>query len=592
MAGCRNAINKIFAVLAGAAVLFIASSLLLRGCGQQTIAEYPYLARPTPTPAPSGIVSFANAVGGLTWPLVRGLTPLLLYIFAAGLLFILLMRLYKNANLVYPNEAGQYPVIINRGGLVGMLSYALFGRGIIVYHNENKAPGPTTAYARNGATQPVGVQAPITVPETMQERTTARAQAALMTASLFGPQGQRMTAPMLRVLTQGDIGRGIGEDEGELPQLASLPGRVMVYDAQLDGQLCLPLGVGAQGPVYLPFRNLGCGIIGGLTGKGKSELLAAMIASLLLQDPLGKRVRLAFTDMKGGLDFGRIPDDLALLQWPIAKDAGAANILVQALAEEVNRRMNLLDDAGVPNIEKYNEQRGGQGLPYMFGLFDEVLMLTGPVGDKGMPIDIRRQAEGFIRCAWFIENIGRAVGVFMGMTAQKPSADVIPTMLRDLCPWRIAFRCSNVQSSTAVLGVGGAELLPDIPGRCLVFQGGEPQPMQAYMGGIEDGVFDDFVRRQPRATMPPAMPQLTGLASQLGQLLQPPQLTTAEIGSPLAVATNQPLIAKGRQPTPEQAAEMRQLFQSGVKLTHLCFRFYGYKDGDTFNYVKAAVGAQ
>lgn len=49
------------------------------------------------------------------------------------------------------------------------------------------------------------------------------------------------------------------------------------------------------------------------------------------------------------------------------------------------------------------------------------------------------------------------------------------------------------------------------------------------------------------------------------------------------------LIPAGRRPTPEEAEQMRALYQAGESLTGLCFRFYGYKDGVVFHYVKEAV---
>ena len=51
---------------------------------------------------------------------------------------------------------------------------------------------------------------------------------------------------------------------------------------------------------------------------------------------------------------------------------------------------------------------------------------------------------------------GRAAGMVTVATTQKPSADVVPTFLRDLFGFRWALRCSTPQASDTILGSGWA----------------------------------------------------------------------------------------------------------------------------------------
>ncbi len=53
---------------------------------------------------------------------------------------------------------------------------------------------------------------------------------------------------------------------------------------------------------------------------------------------------------------------------------------------------------------------------------------------------------------------GRAAGIIVLAATQKPSADVIPTQIRDLFGFRVALRCSTPQASDTVLGQGWAAL--------------------------------------------------------------------------------------------------------------------------------------
>ena len=51
---------------------------------------------------------------------------------------------------------------------------------------------------------------------------------------------------------------------------------------------------------------------------------------------------------------------------------------------------------------------------------------------------------------------GRAPGIIPVEATQRPSADIIPTSLRDLFGYRWAFRCSTEASSDTFLGHGWA----------------------------------------------------------------------------------------------------------------------------------------
>ena len=47
---------------------------------------------------------------------------------------------------------------------------------------------------------------------------------------------------------------------------------------------------------------------------------------------------------------------------------------------------------------------------------------------------------------------GRAAGIIVIAATQRPSADIIPTSLRDLFGYRWAFRCTTDASSDVILG--------------------------------------------------------------------------------------------------------------------------------------------
>src|SRR5215472_3490006 len=80
---------------------------------------------------------------------------------------------------------------------------------------------------------------------------------------------------------------------------------------------------------------------------------------------------------------------------------------------------------------------------------DEVAYYSATVGTPA-------QQKEFNACNRDIVARGRAPGIIPVEATQRPSADIIPTSLRDLFGYRWAFRCSTEASSDTILGHGWA----------------------------------------------------------------------------------------------------------------------------------------
>jgi DNA segregation ATPase FtsK/SpoIIIE, S-DNA-T family len=85
---------------------------------------------------------------------------------------------------------------------------------------------------------------------------------------------------------------------------------------------------------------------------------------------------------------------------------------------------------------------------------------------------------------------GRAAGIIVIAATQRPSADIIPTSLRDLFGFRMAFRCTTDSSSDIILAQGWAgqgystkSIDPEAFGQAwLLAEGGVPRRMRcAYL---------------------------------------------------------------------------------------------------------------
>ncbi len=266
------------------------------------------------------------------------------------------------------------------------------------------------------------------------------------------------------------------------------PARAEIYSAPMPRSLALPVGVdGAGRPVALPLRNLGNVLVGGLPGGGKSELLASMMAGLLRQDATGRRVQIAAVDTKL-VSFGPMPHVAALYARP-ALTVEDAHGLVAELVAEVQRRFELLYSHRVRTVEEL-EASAGERMPYLVAFVDELADLTTDADSK--------RAARFLAMAQEIGRKGRAAGVGLVLATQRPGADVIPSSLRNLAGAAVAFRVGRNHDSITILGDPGAELLPAIPGRCLV-KHADTVTVQGYWAGLEGKRFDQFCASLPQA---------------------------------------------------------------------------------------------
>jgi DNA segregation ATPase FtsK/SpoIIIE, S-DNA-T family len=190
---------------------------------------------------------------------------------------------------------------------------------------------------------------------------------------------------------------------------------------------------GAAVRVTLAERNL---LIGGEPGAGKSVALNLIVghAALSLDCRLvlidGKRVELGLWRSCADAFIGpSIVDCIALLR---------------RLQSMMDSRYDVLLDAGRRKIS------GAPGQPsVVLVVIDELAYFSSTVGDT-------KQQKEFIGLVRDLVARGRAAGIIVVAATQRPSADIVPTSLRDLLGYRLAFRCSTDSSSDVILGHGWA----------------------------------------------------------------------------------------------------------------------------------------
>ncbi len=229
------------------------------------------------------------------------------------------------------------------------------------------------------------------------------------------------------------------------------------------------LGVDERGRavwVGLAERNL---LIGGEPGAGKSVALNLIVAHaalsldcrLILVD--GKRVELGTWR--------------ACAETFIGPSISDATELLRQLQSTMDERYGELLDAGRRKITRQS------GRPVVLVVFDELAYFSATIGET-------RQQKEFVALVRDLVARGRAAGIIVVAATQRPSADIIPTSLRDLFGYRWAFRCTTDASSDVILGHGWANqgyTAADIDPTCrgvgwLIAEGGIPRRMKtAYL---------------------------------------------------------------------------------------------------------------
>jgi S-DNA-T family DNA segregation ATPase FtsK/SpoIIIE len=198
-------------------------------------------------------------------------------------------------------------------------------------------------------------------------------------------------------------------------------------------------------------------LIAGSTGAGKSVAINAMIMSILFK-ATPDQVRLILVDPKR-LELGNYEGVPHLFTPIITEPKLAANALRNAV-REMERRLKLLAEKGVRNIEQYNKLFDQDGTPSLFGDDSDekpipyIVIIIDELADL-MMLDSGNVEESVTRLA----QMARAVGIHLVLATQRPSVDVITGLIKANFPARVSFRVATKVDSRTILDANGAEAL-------------------------------------------------------------------------------------------------------------------------------------
>ncbi len=185
-------------------------------------------------------------------------------------------------------------------------------------------------------------------------------------------------------------------------------------------------------------------LIAGATGSGKTVCVNTILTSLLFQNT-AETLRFIMVDPKRVelTLYNGIPH---LLTPVITNTKQTVNALKWTIGE-MDRRFELLAQAGNRDINTYNKANPNQKLPHIAFVIDELADLMATAGNE--------VEAGIIRLA----QMARAVGIHLILATQRPSVDVITGLMKANIPGRIAFSVASLIDSRTILDAPGAEKL-------------------------------------------------------------------------------------------------------------------------------------
>jgi ATP-dependent 26S proteasome regulatory subunit len=222
-----------------------------------------------------------------------------------------------------------------------------------------------------------------------------------------------------------------------------------------DGRLSARLGLGVGGQVSeVSLRGDGPhGLVGGMTGAGKSELLQSLVASLAsAHSP--RRLTFLLVDYKGGAALKDCVDLPHTVGFVTDLDAHLVDRALKSLRAELQVREHVLRGADCTDLVELERRDSDRAFPSLVIIVDEFAALAAELPDfvDGM-VDVAQR--------------GRSLGIHLVLATQRP-AGVINDRIRTNTNLRISLPFSDADDSRDIIGTDEAAR-PGLPtGRAFV----------------------------------------------------------------------------------------------------------------------------
>lgn len=249
----------------------------------------------------------------------------------------------------------------------------------------------------------------------------------------------------------------IGIHPPPIKEYKSLP--LDVHSKPVGMKYAVPIGMTANGPMWINFVEGDSYLIGGSRGMGKTTLSHAWIQSLIAEG----LVELYLWDGKNGAEYNRYA------KYPKVHVARELSEVLVPLKQLVDERERTLLAAGVPGVNAWNEKHTPKMEPLAV-FIDEAAFVPENAIDAVKDLVAR----------------GRSYGVHPVIATQRPGVSEVQPLVKANLTTRIAFPVPSRHESGVILGRTGAEKIVKVPGRLIMNWRAREVTAQAYSVTLPD----------------------------------------------------------------------------------------------------------
>lgn len=238
-------------------------------------------------------------------------------------------------------------------------------------------------------------------------------------------------------------------------------------------EIVAPVGIGDDGQILsLNLHESGVGphgLVSGMTGSGKSEILQTIILSLCVRySP--ENIGFFLIDYKGG-GMSDLFDGIPHVMGSISNLSGSMiQRAMVSIKSENERRQRIFASCGVNNISEYQIAYSSgivsEPLPHVFIIIDEFA-------------ELKREEPEFMKGVISVARVGRSLGIHLILATQKP-AGVIDDNIQSNSRFRICLKLQDKSDSMEVLHKPDAAFLTN-PGRAIL-QVGNDEIYMSFQG--------------------------------------------------------------------------------------------------------------
>lgn len=235
----------------------------------------------------------------------------------------------------------------------------------------------------------------------------------------------------------------------------------------LDNDADFILGRSLTGDVRIDIDKQPMALIGGSTGSGKTVLAFTLLVQAL------KRNATVFVYDGKGLDFW----ELAAMDAHIVTEAPKLLAVLNDIVDRLHSRIEVFREAGAHSFKEY-ERTNDPFCKRIILLIDECAELLDPTGRTKDERELIAQIAAHLNT---IARMGRAVGIHLIISTQRPDMNAVPGSLKSNLDVRICGK-ADPTLSTIILGDGRAdELIPKYSqGRFVMADGAQDIVFQGF----------------------------------------------------------------------------------------------------------------